>query len=330
MLFHRSTQLTVFAIALFPFLAHAQIEATTGKNPQIGLVCIQESGRLDVHKPKNGCKVEIGEVPASVTTIAKLVEPKLAGIRGQQGPEGPQGPQGPQGQRGDQGPRGLDGSTGPRGLMGPVGPSGPRGLPGLPGRIGPRGLTGPPGAKGATGAVGPQGPRGLTGPAGAAGAQGAQGATGAQGPQGPQGPQGTPGSSSFPTLETYIFGVADGANLIVDDQTLQGKKLCFASGSQQLDSGQNLNGTNSNFVGVVVPASAGITAANFRAQAGFLMGVPPSITVHAVNGASANPDGSRTWRVIYGCTLPATPQVPINVSAQGRCAGRLVVTCIAG
>jgi hypothetical protein len=131
-------------------------------------------------------------------------------------------------------------------------------------------------------------------------------------------------------METYIFGVADASNLIVDDQILQGKKLCFVSGTQQIDTGQNVSGTNSNFVGAVVPVASGITAANFSAQFGFSMGVSPAVNVWAVNGGSANANGTRAWRVIYGCIAPPAqnPQVAINISAPGRCAGRLVVTCV--
>ena len=197
-----------------------------------------------------------------------------------------------------------------------------------------RGETGPRGPQGEPGEQGPVGPRG---PAGAAGSAGPRGFTGEQGPQGqqgmtgPQGPQGLPGVTSFPNMETYVFGVADSSALIVDDQTLVGKKLCFTSGLQNIDTGQNINGTNSNFTGLVVPASSGITGANFSAQNGFSMGVSPAVNVWGVNATTMNQNGTRTWRVIYGCVVPAqgsNPQVPLNVLNSGRCAGRLVVTCI--
>ena len=47
------------------------------------------------------------------------------------------------------------------------------------------------------------------------------GATGPQGVAGPQGPQGPVGPTAFPRLETYIFGVADSSNVIVDDHVFQ-------------------------------------------------------------------------------------------------------------
>lgn len=100
------------------------------------------------------------------------------------------------------------------------------------------GLKGEPGIAGPQGPIGPVGPQGLQGSPGSIGPQGPQGETGPRGPQGPV------GFNTYPNMETYIFGVADGAGIIVDDSSLQGKVFCFASGSQQIDTGQNINGTN--------------------------------------------------------------------------------------
>jgi hypothetical protein len=172
------------------------------------------------------------------------------------------------------------------------------------------------------GAQGPVGPQGAQGPQGA---PGPKGDPGIQGPQGPVGPQGAPGPVQFPSLETYVFGVPDASSVVVDDQTLQNKKLCFSAGSQQIDTGQNINGTNSNFVGVVVPADSGINATNFGSQTGFSMGVSPAVNVWAVNSNTLNANGARNWRVIYGCSVPQATNPPaVNTSASGRWVG----TCI--
>lgn len=183
------------------------------------------------------------------------------------------------------------------------------------------------GLKGAKGDQGIAGPQGEVGPIGPQGPQGIAGTVGPQGPVGPRGPQGPVGFNTYPNMETFIFGVADASELIVDDSSLRGKVFCFASGTQQMDAGQNINGANSNFIGLVVPAASGIGAQHFAAQPGFSMGVSPSISSFSVNAASANSDGTRNWRVIYGCSVPPT-SAPLNRSASGRCAGRLVVTCM--
>ena len=75
-----------------------------------------------------------------------------------------------------------------------------------------------------------------------------------------------------------------------------------------------------------MPAASGIGAQNFAAQAGYSMGVAPAVSSFSVDSNTANPDGTRNWRVIYGCSVPPTT-APLNRSNSGRCAGRLVVTC---
>lgn len=183
-----------------------------------------------------------------------------------------------------------------------------------------------------------QGAQGPVGPTGSVGPVGPTGAVGPTGPKGDDGSPGVPGPTEFPSLETYVFGVTDISpgtttpTVVVDDQTLQNKKLCFSSGTQIINTGQNVNGTNSNFVGVVVPVDSGITATNFSAQSGFASGVSSAINVWAVNANTMNANGARNWRVIYGCSLPPrdplNPNPAVNTSASGRCAGRMVVTCI--
>jgi hypothetical protein len=61
------------------------------------------------------------------------------------------------------------------------------------------------------------------------------------------------------------------------------------------------------------------------------MGVSSAVNVWGTDSSSMASNGTRTWRVIYGCVVsPAsgTPQTPVNISSSGRCAGRLVVTWI--